>query len=55
MDGDYAKSIHGPGYRERLVATRSLDFANHLSQVAQNSQVIASDGNFVLFKVRGQL
>jgi hypothetical protein len=55
MTGDFVKAMHGPGYRERMVAARSLAFAMHLSQVAQNSEVIASDGGFVLFKVRGQL
>jgi hypothetical protein len=51
MTGDYSRVIHGPGYRERIVAARSLNFANLLSQTAQKSQVIASDGEFVLFKI----
>jgi 16S rRNA G1207 methylase RsmC len=47
--------MQGPGYRERLVATRSLNFAAYLSQIARNSDVIAADGQFVLFKTHGKL
>ena len=53
--GDYVRVMQGPGYRERLVATRSLNFAAYLSQIARNSEVIAADGQFVLFKTHGQL
>lgn len=53
--GDFLKAMQGPGYRERMVAARSLAFAAHLSQAAQNSDVIASDGEFVLFKAHGAL
>ncbi len=54
-DGDYIRTMHGPGHQERMIAARSYAFANRLSQVAQNSDVIASDGAFVLFKLRQQL
>jgi hypothetical protein len=53
--GDYVRVMQGPGYRERLVATRSLNFAAYLSQIARNSDVIAADGQFVLFKTHGKL
>jgi hypothetical protein len=43
--------MHGPGYRDRMAATYSLTFAGRLSQVAQQSQVLASDGYFVLFRL----
>ena len=48
--GDYVRVMQGPGYRERLVATRSLNFAAYLSQIARTSDAIAADGQFVLFK-----
>jgi len=55
MQGDYVRVMHGAGYRERMVAACSLAFAGRLSQAAQNADVIASDGYFVLFRLRGAL
>jgi hypothetical protein len=52
---DLERSMHGPGYRDRMTAARTLAFSEHLSQVAEKSEVIATDGYFVLFRFRGSL
>jgi len=53
--GDYAIKASGPGEMERGIAARDLAFANHLSDSAQSAQVIATDGQFVLFRVPGHI
>ena len=52
---DYALRMRGPGTMERAVAARDLAFGKHLSELAQRAKVIASDGQFVLFRVDGQI
>ena len=51
--GDYIQEMNSPGARERLIAARAFALANRLSEMAAHAQVIASDGEYVLFKVSG--
>jgi len=56
-EGDLASRMYKPniGARDRLIAQRSLDFANVLTQCANNSQVIAQlddhGERYVLFRL----
>lgn len=58
-DGDFRKRMAEPriGARDRLIAKRSYDFANLLSQLANHYQVVAQlrDGgdSYVLFRLPG--
>jgi hypothetical protein len=52
---DYALRMRGPGALERAIAARDLAFGDHLAKLAQHAKVIASDGQFVLFRVDGQI
>jgi hypothetical protein len=55
-EGDYVYRMHagGLGARDRLIATRSFDFANTLSELASHAQIIArldaGDDHYVLFR-----
>jgi hypothetical protein len=51
--GDYEMAMHEPGIgaRERMIAARTYALANVLSELSSRSQVIASDDQYVLFKV----
>ena len=52
-EGDYATRMRSPGVgaRERVIAARSLDLANSLSQLASHAKVISSNSEYVLFKL----
>jgi hypothetical protein len=49
----YAERMRMPGIgaRERLIAARSYDLADLMTQMANHTQVVASDGQYVLFKI----
>ena len=55
-DGDYRERMHSPGIgaRERMIAARSFALADLLSSLASHADVIASDKQFVLFKLSTQ-
>lgn len=55
-EGDYEERMHSPGIgaRERMIAARSLALANVLSGLASHADVIASDNQFVLFKISSE-
>ena len=58
-EGDYVYRMHGGGLgaRDRLIATRSYDLANTLSELASHAQIVArldaGDDHYVLFRVTG--
>ena len=56
MRGDYKRRSHEPGIgaRDRMIAARSLALADVLSSLASHADVIASDKQFVLFKLSSQ-
>jgi surfactin synthase thioesterase subunit len=43
--------MQSPGGRDRLTATRALEFARLLEQMAKTGKVLYQDDRFVLFQV----
>jgi hypothetical protein len=50
-EGNYIQDMQGAGAHERHIAAQALQFAKYLAQQTSSSNVIASDGQFVLFKL----
>lgn len=48
---DYVDVMAGEGARERTIAARALAFGEWLMRVSRNTQVVASDDRFVLFRI----
>ena len=51
--GDYTLAMHSPGIgaRERMIAARTFALADVLAELAHGAQIVASDDQFVLFKL----